>query len=352
MSKKAIIFGVTGQDGSFLTEFLLSKGYIVYGVARRVSTHNDERLRHIKDENFIVLQGDITDANNVNSIVGSIKPDEVYNLAAQSHVRISFDEPSHSFEVTAQGTMNVLESIRQLSPSSRYYQAGSSEMFGDAISHRGQDGLGFQNEDTPFNPQSPYAVAKLAAHHMTKIYRSGYKLFACNGILFNHESERRGDLFVSRKITLHIASLRKYVDDRMMNSDFDLVIDEAVRGGPVLSLGNTSSYRDWGYAPDYCKAMWLMLQVDKPDDYVISTGEAHTVQEFLIKAFQHSLGYYSDSLIKIDPALYRAAEVNYLCGDFAKAKSKLNWEPTVKFDELVKLMVDNDLKQNVVTWRN
>lgn len=349
MNKTALIYGVTGQDGSILTEFLLAKGYKVYGVARRVSTSNHERLRHIKDDNFEILQGDITDSASVNATIARLKPDEIYNLAAQSHVRVSFDEPLHTFDVTARGAFKVLEAIRQLSPKSRYYQAGSSEMFGASLGtpillNEGGSQTYKQNESTPFQPRSPYGVAKAAAHYMTKIYRDGYNLFACNGILFNHESERRGEEFVSRKITKHLAKIHTQLWAKAYRHNWPLSgVKNAIVGLPLLKLGNTEAYRDWGYAPDFVEAMWLMLQQDTPDDFVIATGETHSVKEFLITAFSKALGYYSDSLVETDESLFRAAEVNYLCGNYSKAKAKLGWEPKVKFDQLVERMLLSDI---------
>lgn len=363
MTKSALIFGVTGQDGSWLAEFLLSKNYKVYGVARRVSTSNGGRLMHIKDDNFQLLQGDITDSANVNAIIAKLKPDEVYNLAAQSQVRVSFDEPLHTFDVTARGAFKVLEAIRQLSPKSRFYQAGSSEMFGSSLgilygSPMNDKCFGNahyrQDENTPFQPQSPYAIAKLAAHHMTKLYRNAYGLFACNGILFNHESSRRGEEFVSRKITKHLAKLHtscfgKYINGfeqyslEVHKSLDEKHIKQVIANQPKLKLGNTEAYRDWGHAQDFVEAMWLMLQQDTPDDYVIATGETHSVKEFLVTAYNECLGYYSDSLVETDPNLFRAAEVNYLCGNYSKAKKLLGWEPKVKFNDLVKQMLLSDI---------
>lgn len=360
--RSALIFGVTGQDGSYLTELLLSKGYTVYGVARRASTNNHARLAHIKNENLILLEGDITDAYSVRDIIHKVYEAtegdvlEVYNLAAQSHVRTSFDQPAYTFNATACGAMNILEVIRKLPDTSlvRYYQASSSEQFGSSLgtlyTKNGNQSYYRQDENTIFEPRSPYAVAKLAAHNLTKIYRDGYGLFACNGILFNHESERRGENFVSRKITLHIGEIyRKYIGDHAepglaFQRLGECTLTSLLRRAPKLKLGNLSAYRDWGYAPDFVEAMWLMLQQATPDDYVIATGEAHTVKEFLVEAFKVALGYYSDEFVEIDPNLYRAAEVDYLCGSYSKAASILKWEPQVKFHELVRRMVISDMK--------
>jgi GDPmannose 4,6-dehydratase len=371
--KTALIFGVTGQDGSILTDFLLAKGYRVFGVIRRTSSDNGaERIAHITDDNFVLLGGDITDSESVKSVMGVAYEDaianddgplEVYNLAAQSHVRISFDQPGLTWDVTAKGAFNVLQAVKNLRTNIRMYQASSSEMFGlspgkpisdtDDFTIVGEKEVGdflakvkcAQSETTPFEPRSPYGVAKLAAHYMAKIYRDGYKLFVCNGILFNHESERRCDTFVSRKITSFIGKLYVYarLHDPLRTTWTMSDYQEHLADAPKLKLGNLSAYRDWGYAPDFVEAMWLMLQQDKPDDYVIATGEAHSVKEFLVSAFQEGLGYYSDSLVSIDPTLYRAAEVNYLCGNATKAKTKLGWKPKTSFKALVRKMVHADI---------
>jgi GDPmannose 4,6-dehydratase len=353
--KTALVFGVTGQDGSYLTEFLLEKNYKVYGVARRVSTGatNHERIAHIVDENFVLVEGDVTDPHSVNAVISLANPDEVYNLAAQSQVRTSFDQPAYTWNTTAGGVLNILEGIRQIAPEARFYQAGSSEMFGSSLGTpkgmRFPDGIVpnahyRQDESTPFNPCSPYGVAKLAGHHLTKIYRDGYKLFACNGILFNHESPRRCDTFFSRKVCKYIAKLfvhaRRRADLKLWTRDR---YEQFLTDVPRIKLGNLSAYRDWGWASDFVRAMWLMLQQDKPDDYVIATGEAHTVKEFLVAAFQEGLGYYSDRFVQTDPALYRAVEVNYLCGDYSKANRLLGWEPQIGFRDIVRNMVSADI---------
>jgi GDPmannose 4,6-dehydratase len=368
----ALIFGVTGQDGSILADFLLEKDYRVFGVVRRTSSDNGaERIAHISNDNFVLLSGDITDKDSVSSVIHTAYEDaiannsdlEVYNLAAQSHVRISFDQPNLTWDVTAKGAFNVLQTVKQIKERIKLYQASSSEMFGlspgkpiDNDEHFtivGQDQASeflanikcAQSEATPFEPRSPYGVAKLAAHHMAKIYRDGYNLFVCNGILFNHESERRCDTFVSRKITSFIGKLYVYarLHDPTITEWTQTNYEEHLAHAPKLKLGNLSAYRDWGYAPDFVEAMWLMLQQDKPDDYVIATGEAHSVKEFLVSAFQEGLGYYSDSLVSIDPNLYRAAEVNYLCGNATKAQTKLGWKPKTSFKELVQKMVRADI---------
>jgi GDPmannose 4,6-dehydratase len=358
-NKVGLIFGITGQDGSYLAELLLSKKYYVYGVARRTSTSNDERISHIRDSSFEVLQGDVTDPHSVDRAVSLAYNKacqlctspclEVYNLAAQSHVRVSFDEPAHTWDVTAKGALNILESIRKLASTAKYYQAGSSEMFGAS---RGTEKvlngrvINQQGEATPFEPRSPYAIAKLAAHHLTKVYRYSYNIFACNGILFNHESERRCDAFVTRKISKHIASLHMNIVASSTTPWLDLPLHirtQVLTTMPKLKLGNLTAYRDWGHAEDFVYAMWLMLQQPKPDDYVIATGETHSVKEFLVEAFNLGLGYYSDSLVEFDESLVRPSEVNYLCGDYSKAKRILGWEPKIKFKELVQRMVNSDV---------
>lgn len=359
--KTALIFGVTGQDGSYLAEFLLEKNYKVYGVTRRVSSRggNYERISHIINNNFFILEGDVTDAHSVNTILCLATPDEIYNLAAQSHVRTSFDQPSYTWNATAGGALNILEAMRRVVPKARYYQAGSSEMFGSSLGTlygSPPKGLEFpdgiivpnahykQDENTPFMPCSPYGVAKLAAHHITRIYREGYKLFACNGILFNHESPRRAETFLTKKVTKYIAQLfvyaRRHADLKLWTpARYEHFLD----GFAPLKLGNLSAYRDWGWAPDFVRAMWLMLQQDKPDDYVIATGEAHTAKEFLVAAFEHALGYYSDRFVQSDPSLYRAVEVDYLCGDYSKAMKLLGWEPQLGFQDIVRNMVSSDI---------
>lgn len=320
--KKALITGITGQDGSYLAELLLSKGYEVHGIIRRSSTFNTGRIDHIyvdphsKGARFFLHYGDISDAEQINNIVFNIKPDEVYHLAAQSHVRVSFDIPEYTGDTTALGTTRILEAIRRSNQKIKYYQASSSEMFGAAKPP--------QSEKTPFQPQSPYACAKVYSYWMAKNYREGYGIFACNGILFNHESPRRGETFVTRKITRGLASIlagkQKYI-----------------------YLGNLNAKRDWGFAPEYVEMMWLMLQQSKPDDYVVGTGESHSVKEFIEKAFKY-VGLDWRKHIKIDKRYFRPNEVDYLKADISKAKKQLNWQPKVKFDSLVKIMVDYDLK--------
>jgi GDPmannose 4,6-dehydratase len=375
MSKRALITGITGQDGSYLAELLLSKNYEVHGLIRRSSTFNTERIDHIYVDShdpkarLFLHYGDITDSGQLTNLIYNIQPDEIYHLAAQSHVRVSFDMPEFTGDVTAIGTTRLLEAIRRSRIRTKFYQASSSEMFGDALPP--------QNEETSFRPRSPYAAAKVYAYWMVRNYREGYGMFAANGILFNHESPRRGETFVTRKITKALARIKLGLQDK-------------------LYLGNLEAKRDWGYAPDFVEAMWLMLQQDEPDDYVIATGETHSVREFVNLAFSHlgiaiewkgngvdqkgivasmdtrhyglsstlnrnskepaysllPTAYLSgmnqlevgDVAIEMDPRYLRPLEVEFLQGDASKAKKKLNWEPKVKFKELVKIMVDADIK--------
>lgn len=322
--KKALITGITGQDGSYLAELLLEKGYEVYGVIRRASTFNTGRLddiyqdRHEEGAKLKLIYGDLTDASSMYGILSDIRPDEIYNLAAQSHVRVSFDIPEYTADVTALGAVRILEAIRKLDlKKTKFYQASSSEMFGKV-----QDVP--QTESTPFYPRSPYGVAKLYAHWITINYRESYDMFACAGILFNHESPRRGETFVTRKITRAVAHIKAGLQDK-------------------LYLGNLDSKRDWGYAKEYVEAMWLMLQQDKPNDYVIATNETHTIKEFLEEAFGHVKLDWK-KYVEIDKKYYRPAEVDLLIGDYSKAKKQLKWEPKTTFKELAQLMVDEDIK--------
>ena len=320
--KTALITGITGQDGSYLTEFLLSKGYRVFGVIRRSSSFNTGRIDHIYQDpheekpHLRLLYGDLHDASSLNRAIRDIQPDEIYHLGAQSHVRVSFDVPEYTADVTALGTIRLLEAIRESGLKTRFYNASSSEMFGSSPPP--------QNENTPFQPRSPYAAAKVFAHWMTANYRDGYGVFACNGILFNHESPRRGETFVSRKVTKAAARIKLGIQDK-------------------LFLGNLDAKRDWGFAGDYVDAMWRMLQQDTPDDYVVATGETHTVRELLDSAFG-MLDLDWNRYVEIDPRYYRPTEVDALLGDFSKAREKLGWEPKVRFKELVRMMVENDLK--------
>ncbi len=324
--KRALLTGITGQDGSYLSELLLEKGYEVHGIIRRTSTFNTDRIDHLyidphkEDARFFLHYGDLTDGTTLRRLLEQVQPHEIYNLGAQSHVRVSFDAPEYTVDTVAMGTLRLLEAIRdyqqRTSNQVRYYQAGSSEMFGKV-----QDIP--QKETTQFYPRSPYACAKVYAHWQTINYRESYDLFACNGILFNHESPRRGETFVTRKITRAIARIVAGKQD-------------------TLYLGNLESKRDWGYAKDYVKAMWLMLQQDEPDDYVVATGETHSVQEFLSLAFE-SVDLNWKDYVKFDPRYLRPTEVDLLIGDPTKVNQKLNWKPTISFQELVELMVGADL---------
>jgi GDPmannose 4,6-dehydratase len=323
MSKKALITGITGQDGSYLTELLLSKGYEVFGIIRRASTFNTERVDHIYQDphesgrRMHLLYGDLNDASSLNKILRDVQPEEIYNLGAQSHVRVSFDIPEYTAEVGGLGTLRLLEAIRETGlHKTRFYQASSSELFGKAQEIP-------QRETTPFYPRSPYGVAKLYAYWITVNYRESYGLFACNGILFNHESQRRGETFVTRKITRAAAAIKLGLQSK-------------------LYLGNLDAKRDWGHARDFVEAMWLMLQQDGPDDYVIATGETHSVREFLDEAFGY-LDLDWKQFIEIDPRYFRPAEVDLLVGDASKARRKLGWEPKITFKELARMMVDADL---------
>lgn len=313
----ALVTGVTGQDGSYLAEFLLEQGYRVIGMVRRTSTINFDRIKHIQDK-IEVVQGDLLDQMSLISILQQYRPQEVYNLAAQSFVPTSFEQPVLTGEFTALGVTRVLDAIRIVDPEIRFYQASSSEMFGKVQEVP-------QRESTPFYPRSPYGVAKLYGHWITINYRESYNIFACSGILFNHESPRRGLEFVTHKITNAVARIKLGLEHE-------------------LRLGNLEARRDWGYAPDYVRAMWLMLQQDSPDDYVVATGETHSVEEFVAEAFGHVDLDWRDYVIQ-DPRFYRPAEVDLLVGDPAKAGEKLGWEPSVSFKELVRIMVEADVKE-------
>ncbi len=336
--KKALITGITGQDGSYLAEFLLKKGYRVYGIIRRASTFNTERidfLKHFKDKGLLSLHyGDLADSGSVNGLIAEIKPDEIYNLGAQSHVRISFDIPEYTSDVTGLGTLRMLEAMRRHCPKAKFYQASSSEMFGEVLESP-------QVETTPFNAQSPYGIAKVFAHETAKRYRDAYDLFISCGILFNHESSKRGENFVTRKITVGVVKISRGLQDK-------------------LFLGNLEAKRDWGYAPEYCEAMWLMLQTKKPDDFVIATGKTHSVREFVEEAFKctgidliwegkglKEKGINKKTgkiLVEIDPKYFRPNEVDYLCGDASQAKKVLKWKPKTDFKNLVKIMMDAEIK--------
>jgi GDPmannose 4,6-dehydratase len=312
--RKAFITGITGQDGSYLAEILLEKGYEVYGMVRRSSSFNTARVDHIFGDIELVF-GDLADGSVLNQLMRKIRPDEVYNLGAQSHVRVSFDIPEYTADVDALGTLRLLDAIREEGVDCRFYQASSSEMFGEVAEVP-------QTESTPFHPRSPYGVAKAFGYWITRNYREAYGMYAVNGILFNHESPRRGPTFVTRKITRAVgAILRGEQND--------------------LKLGNLDAKRDWGYARDYMEGAWLMLQAETPDDYVLATNETHTVQEFLEEAFGYVDLNWRD-YVKIDPRYFRPAEVDLLIGDYSKAKDQLGWEPAVRFPELVRMMVDSD----------
>ncbi len=321
--KKALITGITGQDGSYLAELLLSKGYEVHGIIRRASTFNTERLDHLYQDPHVhgvrlfLHYGDLSDSVSLVKLLYQLKPDEIYHLAAQSHVRVSFDIPEYTADITGVGTIRILEAIRETGLATRFYQASSSEMFGKVAEVP-------QCETTPFHPRSPYGVAKVFAYWATVNYRESYDLFASNGILFNHESPRRGETFVTRKITRAVAYIKTGLQDK-------------------LFLGNLDSKRDWGYAKEYVEAMWLMLQQEQPDDYVIATGETHTIREFCEVAFHHA-GLDWQKHVVFDKRYLRPAEVDILIGNAAKARRVLGWEPKVKFKELVQLMVDADIQ--------
>lgn len=322
MAKRALITGITGQDGSYLTELLLSKGYEVYGIIRRSSSFNTDRIDHIyqdphaAERRLHLVYGDLNDASSLNKILRDVQPEEIYNLGAQSHVRVSFDIPEYTGEISGLGTLRILEAIRETGLAPRFYQASSSELYGKVQEVP-------QRETTPFYPRSPYAVAKLYAYWITVNYRESYGLYACNGILFNHESPRRGETFVTRKVTKAAAAIKLGLQDK-------------------LYLGNLDAKRDWGFAGDYVEAMWLMLQQDTPDDFVIATGETHSIRELLDVAFGH-LDLDWQQYVEIDPRYYRPAEVDLLIGDASKARRVLGWEPKVKFEALVRMMVDADL---------
>lgn len=319
---RAFIIGITGQDGSYLAELLLAKGYEIHGLIRRSSTFNTDRIDHLYKDfhdpqaRVFLHYGDLSVSGHLTALLHEIKPDEIYNLGAQSHVRVSFDLPEYTGDVTGLGTLRILEAIRKTGIKTRFFQASSSEMFGDAPAP--------QNEETPFRPRSPYAAAKVYSYWMVRNYREGYRMFATNGILFNHESPRRGETFATKKITRALARIKLGLQDK-------------------LYLGNLEAKRDWGYSPEFVEAMWLMLQEDRPDDYVIATGETHSVKDFLEEAFAYA-GLDWRDYVEIDPRYFRPLEVEFLRGDASKAKRQLNWEPKVKFKELVMIMVDADLK--------
>lgn len=323
--KKALITGITGQDGSYLAELLLEKGYEVHGIIRRSSSFNTGRIEHlyqdfhVNDARVFLHYGDLSDSSALSRLLERIQPDEIYNLAAQSHVRVSFDIPEYTADVVALGTIRILDAIKETKIKTRFYQASTSELYGKVVETP-------QSEKTPFYPRSPYACAKLYSYWITVNYRESYDMYACNGILFNHESPRRGETFVTKKITHAIARILKKEQDK-------------------LYLGNLEAKRDWGYAKDYVEAMWLMLQQDKAEDYVIATGETHSVKEFLDEAFG-LVGLDWKKYVEIDPRYYRPAEVDLLLGDSTKAREKLGWKPKTTFKELVKIMLEYDLNNS------
>jgi GDPmannose 4,6-dehydratase len=342
MTKKvALISGITGQDGSYLSELLLEKGYDVHGIIRRSSSFNTFRIDHLYNnqellnKRFFLHYGDLTDSSNLNRIVERVKPDEIYNLGAQSHVQVSFEVPEYTAEVDGVGTLRFLDAIKETGIKTKFYQASTSELYGKVQEIP-------QTETTPFYPRSPYAAAKLYAFWIVKNYREAYDLFACNGILFNHESERRGKTFVTRKITVAVAKIMLGIEDELL-------------------LGNLDAQRDWGYAPEYVEGMWRMLQVEKPDDYVLATNEMHTVREFVEKSFAYfgeaivwegegvnetgKLKSNGKKVVGINPRYFRPTEVELLIGDYAKAKRDLGWEPKTKFEDLVKIMIKSDYEK-------
>ena len=321
--KKALITGITGQDGSYLAEFLIKKGYEVHGIIRRSSSFNTQRIDHLyqdpheKSRKLNLVYGDLNDASSLNLLIKNLRPDEIYNLGAQSHVKVSFEVPEYTAEVTGIGAIRLLEAIRDTGVKTKFYQASSSEMYGKVCATP-------QNEHTPFYPRSPYGAAKVYAYWMTVNYREAYHMFACNGILFNHESPRRGETFVTRKITMALARIKLGLQKR-------------------LYLGNLDAKRDWGFAGDYVEAMWLMLQQPQADDFVIATGETHSVKEFLQEAFDYAKLDWK-KYVSIDKRYFRPTEVDLLLGDSSKARRVLKWKPKVNFKQLVRMMVDSDMK--------
>ena len=342
LNKKALITGITGMDGSHLAELLLEKGYEVHGIIRRTSTFNTDRIDHIFDK-LKLHYGDVTDPLVISNLISQIQPDEVYNLAAQSHVKVSFEIPYYTAQCDGLGTLAILEAVRNHCPKAKIYQASTSELYGGMGYNMPENGY---NEESKMHPRSPYGVAKLYALWISKNYRESYGMFVCNGILFNHEGERRGETFVTRKITIALSKIKNSLDS---GKDFQ-----------TLKLGNLYSKRDWGYAKDYVEGMWLMLQQDKPDDYVLATGETHTIKDFVelsCKECGWNINWVGDgvyekgildngiTIIEIDEKYYRPAEVDLLLGDFTKSKKLLGWEPKVKFEDLVKIMMVSDLKK-------
>ena len=342
LNKKALITGITGMDGSYLAELLLEKGYEVHGIIRRTSTFNTDRIDHIFDK-LNLHYGDVTDPLVISNLISEIQPDEVYNLAAQSHVKVSFEIPYYTAQVDGLGTLAILEAVKNHCPKAKIYQASTSELYGGMNYNMPETGY---TEESKMHPRSPYGVAKLYGLWITKNYRESYGMFICNGILFNHEGERRGETFVTRKITLALAQIKNSLEK---GEDFK-----------TLKLGNLYSKRDWGYAKDYVRGMWLMLQQENPDDYVLATNETHSIKEFVELACKEcgwNINWVGEgvnekgildngiTVIEISPKYYRPAEVEYLLGDYTKAKNNLSWEPEVKFEDLVKIMMSHDIKK-------
>ena len=350
---KAIVFGITGQDGSHLADLLIEKNYEVIGVARRSSTDTSCRIKHLLNHpQFQLVEGDITDASSILNILKSNENvDEIYNLAAQSHVGTSFKQPALTWDITGKGCINILQSIVDLGLHTRFYQASSSEMFGSSYVI-GRDGTKYQDEDTKFLPQSPYAISKCAAHYAVRLFREAYNLHASAGILFNHEGPRRGDNFVTKKITNWIVDFAIWLKSNNLKPEYLCYSDTVIHGladktFPKLRLGNIDAFRDWGYAGDYVEAMWLMLQQEYPDDYVICTGQTCTVRDFLDNAFDYVSLNNWNNYVYIDPEFYRPAEVDFLRGDCSKAKSKLGWTPKYDLKMLVSLMIDSRLNEKL-----
>ncbi len=360
----SLLTGITGQDGSYLAELLIDKGHKVVGLIRRSSTDNTERLKGVVDSpSFILEEGDLTDSFSISSIVKKYKPDYLYNLAAQSHVGTSFEQPKYTWGVNAVGPLNLLEAIRRESPSTKFYQASTSELFGSEYDIDGQ-GKFYQDEKTCMYPNSPYAVAKMAAHDLVRIYRDAYDIFGCCGILFNHESPRRGENFVTRKVTKYVGKLSRWKNKKSNNVYVDYLEaenrwEEAIQEGiniavkdalsleeskppPKLKLGNLDASRDWGHALDYCKGMILMMEQETPQDFVLATGETHSIKELLEVSFGE-IGENWEDWVEVDPAFFRPCEVPYLCGRADRAKRRLGWEPEISFEELIKEMVREDI---------
>ena len=318
LKKRALITGISGQDGSYMADFLVGKGYDVHGLVRWSANNNTSRIAHLLTKNAITIHhGDVNDSARIEAVVATVRPDEIYHFAAQSHVGVSFSQPEYTLQVTGLSTLRLLEAIRKVDSRIKFYQASSSELFGNMPPP--------QNESTPFRPESPYGVAKVAAHHSTRLYRDAYGIFAVNGILFNHESERRGEEFVTRKITVGLARIKAGLANELV-------------------LGNLDARRDWGYAPEYMEAVWRMMHYERPEDFVIATGESHSVQEFLEQAFGQ-VGLNWRNHVRVDPSELRPRDINTLVGDTSKARLLLGWEPRVKFPELVRIMVSSDLKR-------